>query len=299
MAGRGYDLGIGAHHAYFTEAERKPPGNNFLNLIGELCRCQLPTAIVSSEKFCSLYDSGDVMRQLAAIARAIASVGYTTTFVFYVREQSGFIESSYAELVKHGCGWNFDDYLERTIASGRIDFRVNEQLALEYTLLATAFEAAFGAGSVLIRPYPPPNGKGMLADFLDAIGIACDARDVSAHEGADKTNARQSCADVLRALHRNAGTNAAGVAPLEAMWTSFDTAERAASEEPFAPLSPDDVARIASRFAAANERLRADYGYAPGPAPHRSATGTANRQRALLRRAAILWNLHPAIRYEA
>jgi hypothetical protein len=259
----------------------------------------MPSAIVSSEKFCSLHASGEVLRQLSAIVEAIASIGYATTFVFYVREQSGFIESCYAELVKHGCGWNFDDYLERSIAAGRIDFRVNERLALDYTLLASGFEAAFGRGSVLFRSYPPPDDKAMLHDFLEGLGIAYDPADAAARTTGERLNERLSCADVLKRLHHNVGTSRAAVAPLEALWASGDAAERAAANEPFAPLSPQDIARIKSRFTASNRRLLADYGCAPPEPQPRSATDTATRQRALLRRAAALWNLHPAIQYDA
>jgi hypothetical protein len=73
-----------------------------------------------------------------------AGVGYDTKVIVYVRSQADYIESLYAELLKHDLTIGFVDFVQEIISTKSATHRKIWRFAFDYERLLDPFSAIFG-----------------------------------------------------------------------------------------------------------------------------------------------------------
>lgn len=224
----------------------------FAGVLDEIATVAAPVVCLSSEDFEYLYDKPAALRR---IVDGLETLGYATSVVVYLRSQSSYAESLYAELVKHGFDWPFDDYLEAILRDGHIAFGPNWRFAFDYEMLIAGFAAAVGRRRMVVRSYPPEAiGKSLARDFL---GIICAPGriDPKPFERIGRLNSSAPFIDVMRDFNVNlAAGGRADLGP--------KLPDGRAYRSRFDPVRLREVERIADRFAAGNQRIYERYGAA-------------------------------------
>ena len=278
---------LAAHQAaaweFVLDAEANAP---FDALLEDLQRNELPMAVISSENFELLHRKPAT---LARIASALNASGYEPYVVLYVRPQSTYAESLYAELVKHGLARSFDACLDDLIEAGGATY-YGRSYSFEYANLAARFAVAFGADRVIVRPYLAQRPDDfILHDFLAAIS-APGQTEVAA--SARRANERLTFLDVLRRLHRNALNRPRGALGPDALVArTLGDEERDFLNRPFAILDSEDEKRLAARFAENNALLAKQYGVELAPEPERATDAGVSPQKRLMQAAKKRWRL--------
>jgi hypothetical protein len=253
QAGR-WDVGTG-HHNIAAElngvATFVPEAGTLADALAEIERADLPRACLSSENFEYLATRPDV---LARLRDAIGAIGYWPRVVIYLRAQDTYLESLYAELIKHGVDVPFRDYVRRLTRDGSItEFGVT--YAFRYDELVATFVDVFGYDAVVVRGYATTGlPDRILRSFFAAIDCQCRADADSSMELLGFDNARRSTGEVIAQLCDNIATATSSAHAIASVRAMIAASPELASR-PFAALEENDRDLIAQLFADANQRL--------------------------------------------
>ena len=275
-SGRGEWPEAGGHHAIAAELEKFPCDRGRQvetnRLIAELRDAAQPHAIVSSEDF-SMHAS---VAALSDFGAALREVGLATTSVLYVRDRAAFVESSYAEWVKHGTTWTFDELLASVLDRANVidESATARPFVFQYASLAAGLARAFG--DVRVRAYDANWSKReLLEDFAQAARLP----EIGALQATDiRYNARLDFAAIAERFLRNRGDSD----PAKRL---SEFADAPFFHAPFEVLEHDDVARLGVAFSEDDRLLAERYGVQlhseaaarPGPSAAREALRTIGR----------------------
>jgi len=137
------------------------------DVLGELRSSNFPAVCLSSEDFEYLHRKPD---SLSRIRQDLNSIGYQVRVVVYLRPQADYVESLYAELVKHGVHAAFREYLGEILQSGAMVHRDSWGLVFDYRQLLDPFAKAFGTAGMVVRPYSATRpSNDLLNNFVSVI----------------------------------------------------------------------------------------------------------------------------------
>jgi hypothetical protein len=136
-------------------------------LIEEIGSVNSPTVCLTSEDFEYLHERPNSMRLLCD---KMAGIGYNTNVIVYLRSQADYIESLYAELVKHDLTIGFVDFVQQIISTKVARHRKIWRFAFDYERLLDPFSAIFGEGGIIVRPYlAEKSWDCLIRDFMNII----------------------------------------------------------------------------------------------------------------------------------
>ena len=275
----------GHHNAAFEltgDPRFERTGGRLVEILGELARSAPPNACLSSEGFQHLHVNDGA---LVSLRDAIGALGYRPRIVLYVRAQDEYLESLFAELVKHGMLCSFANMLETVMRDGLVRHDRVWAFRFDYSKLAGGFASVFGADAVIVRAYRNDGrAESIMRDFLGAAGVA---QAVPYDVPAAYENFRFTTGAVITWLFRHTAA-ALGDERLAAAGAELVARFPREASAPFRPLSPRDRARVAMRFAADNARLALHWPAAASlaqPRPAELETEDARAARALFERA--------------
>jgi hypothetical protein len=263
--------------------------------VDEIASRRMPVGVLSSEEFHPLHADA---RALAAIGEAAGAVGYAVRIVLYLRPQPFYAESLYAEFLKGGKFPDFSEYVDEIVRNGVY----RSAFAFEYGKLVDAFEAAFGTGSVVVRPYAGGRDPQQLfRDFLTVVSAFRGPLDLRGLRNPLPTmNESYTLAELLAEVHRLASERAGSpLAPdagefLKVYEPAVDERLRDAR---FAFLTREDAIRMLERFRHDNVALSTRFGVVlpfvslgDVPAEDDPRWPPAVLERAVLRDALALWS---------
>jgi hypothetical protein len=239
-----------------ADPEFQPQLGSLEALIDELLSEPSKIGIVSSENFEHLHTHPDAVLDLAV---TFATAGLDTRVVLYVRDQASYIESLYAELVKHGARIGFGAFVDAILDDGFFEFSEGLTFQFEYTRLLAPFADAFGRKRVIVRPYvDDPDPGRVVRDFLSTIGVNLDT---IAAPSSDRVNLSASLGEVLRALYENIAQDRAIAPNPSALAAELLSADEIGDlDKPFRVLDAAGAARIMSRFERDNHALFVKFG---------------------------------------
>jgi|GEM_PF-1793252 hypothetical protein len=264
------------HHNLAFELNGDPRFDASLGTLGDVI-----AEVTGAERVCLSSEDFEYLHArpalLIALRNAIASAGYRPVIVIYLRAQAEYLESLYAEDVKHGGVLSFEGFAAGILKRGVHRYPNGLGLAFEYTRLVGPFAAVFGLDSVIVREYTRAESAfAFVRDFVRLIDGAHDAETFDAPDAYEHT--RPSVGDVIRWLGANTAKAYRSDEPLA-------LADRYASNEdaprPFAALSRARRDAVAARFAADNAVLGAHWKLSAltpaGRVAERSFSEPANR----------------------
>lgn len=270
----------GHHNVAFElsgDARFVPARPKLADVVSEIAAERPLQACLSSEAFEYLHVMPE---RLARLGAAFESIGYGTAVIVYLRSQADYIESLYAELVKHGLRTRFAPFLAQILRDGVFRFADVWTYRFDYSVLIDAFADAFGAESVVVRPYASQVRPQMLiADFFAVTAPPGTFLHASGN-GALSENRRPSTGEVLRRMVGNRRAGPAATAAVTRL-LEFDPATAAL---PFEPLAADDIARINARFSADDARVAARWKIALMPVTADRSVRAISEEAQALRR---------------
>lgn len=143
--------------------DRFEPGRGFLDELADEVRVLRPPLVfLSSEDFEYLGHSVDSLRVLR---RWIRQLGYKPLVVVSLRDVAGYLESLYAELVRHGLIEDFDLFVRSALSARQVVFR-GWVFQLDYERLVASFAEVFGERSIVVIPF---DGHDMVGRFLSYV----------------------------------------------------------------------------------------------------------------------------------
>jgi hypothetical protein len=145
-----------------------PTRGSLVDLVVELEKSQPRGVLLSSEDFEYLYRRPEELEKLRS---ELAMLGYRARVVVALREPTEYLESLYAELIKHGLDKDVRTFVTEALAEGGVIFH-NWDFRLDYEQLVAGFAAVFGARSVHVVPYDRVDSVGpVLASCGDALRL--------------------------------------------------------------------------------------------------------------------------------
>ena len=168
-------IGSGHHNIAWGLAgdDRFDPASGYLDELGaELQTAGLPRVLISSEDFEYLYNKHE---ELSYFKDLCNSWGYDPHIVLVFREQSDYINSLYAELLKHGLTETYDEFVTHALAEGGVVFGPDWNFRLDYLEIVEGFGNSFGPETVTRIPYDRHDMVGrFLGSFRSFFGDAAD-----------------------------------------------------------------------------------------------------------------------------
>ncbi|MBV8751221.1 MAG: hypothetical protein JO103_16050 [Candidatus Eremiobacteraeota bacterium] len=248
------------HHNVAFELNDDPrfdhAGGRLSYVVGELRAMRPRSACVSSETFSLLYRRPD---RLAALRDAFAAFGTPPRVVLYLREQTDFAESLYAELVKHGQTTTFTAFVNEIVATGAFRHDAHETYIFRYSELLDAFAGVFGAENLIVRAYHETPREWIVEDFLANLGVATYVTLAEAlPPPGPEVNERKGFHAVARSRLGNLARVRELTADERARLSALPAED--APDPRFAPLDDADARRIAEHFAADNALVAARWG---------------------------------------
>jgi hypothetical protein len=219
----------------------EPEAGTLRDLASEISEVDPDRVVLSSEDFEYLHAKPAALDRLS---NAIGELGYALEIVAYVRPQHEYVETLYLELIKHGLGLHFSEFLDAILEQGAFSFREGWVFEFDYVKLLDAFVSVAGDAHVSVRRYRQEGpSTQILSEFASIIR---NAGGEIAFEGLTlpkRINQRMSLEDAYNLL---TGDAAGGMpVPIE-LWKDGDTG------------------RLIERFGPVNETLDKRYGlYVP------------------------------------
>lgn len=180
--------------------------------------------------------------------------GFDVKFIVYFRSQEQCVVSHWAQRVKGAYSAPSRWSLEEAIA------RADEWTVLDYSRQLDKIASLFGRESITARIYDRerfPQGS-ILADFLDALGLAMDGEDFIVPDGDANPSLGGNDLQIKRILNALTPLSPAMQgATLRASMACYE-AERAESR-PLSPISLEERRAIMRRYEESNRRLARDY----------------------------------------
>lgn len=228
------------------------------DLIMELRSLESRAVCITSEDFEYLHGRLDSLSRLFS---DLSSIGYDITVIVYLRPQGEYIESLYAELVKHGLCTDFYCFFEKIIRTGRVILFDIWRFALDYSLLLNPFTEIFGPGHIIVRRYPCGRDPDYLInDFLSIISCGLSTSEYPQY----RENASVNFIDVTRRFLLNAADARSRHWEQASSGLSNASLPRCGPfvKGRFDPVHLLETVRIYRRFGRSNARLRRTYGVA-------------------------------------
>jgi hypothetical protein len=230
-----------------------PAFGSWRDVLCEIRSHDPPTVCISSEDFLPLRLKPD---SLCRIRQELNSIGYEVRVVVYLRPQADYLESVYAEMVRHGEHRGFRESFPGILLSRVIPPRDTRRGAFDYGPLLERFVKAFGQGCMVVRPYcANRESEYILNDFMSVIspGRRIGGLDFSACR--ERLNPSPSFAQVVelwlanrrKSRGEDSEPNTSSIPDGDFMHGRFD------------PLDLRDLIRIHRRFYYSNRALRKTY----------------------------------------
>lgn len=252
------------HHNIAWELNNDPRFNPHLgtlsDLIIELRSLESPTVCISSEDFEYLYARRDSLSRLFC---ELSSIDCDLIPVVYLRPQAEYMESLYAELVKHGLCTDFRCFFEEIIQTGHFVFADIWRFAFDYIQLLEPLSEIFDPSHIIVRPYlfkKRTSAASLINDFLSIISndmpmseyryprnrenVSSNFEEVIRCFLTNVAKKQKQCGDAVEALHL----------PYGAIVQSSIVDGR------FDPIHLREASRVYRRFRWCNARLRHMYG---------------------------------------
>lgn len=264
-----------------------------VELLDECARSDASRVVISSEELELLHDRPQLLDRLR---ERLVDAGYDVTAIVYFREQAGYLESMYSEMMKRVRFMRFSKFLEGALHDGAVAVHPHYPVTLRYAAFLANWTRIFGAGTIVARPYDAESPAALIPDFLRTIGLP--RLETSQ---APKENRRMTLGQVVVALHWFA-TQLSGSPgdPIAAVNYAGTTQHDPILGEPFSVLCYDDRVAIIERFAEENARVEREAGIRiPGvrledvPPREDSRWQPAARQRAIVDAVTDFWFPRP------
>jgi hypothetical protein len=215
-----------------------------VDVVAEIASRRPAQACLSSEIFEYLHVMPE---RMAELRDALGSIGYSSAVIVYLRSQATYIEALYAELVQRGLRMGFGSFLAGILREGAFRYADVWTFRFDYSVLVDAFARAFGAESVVVRPYAARlHPQALIADFFAVTAPPGTFLHADGEADVFYDQRRPSTGDVLRRLVSNRRPGPAATAAI----TRLLEFEPDAAALPFEPLDAEDIARVSERFAA-------------------------------------------------
>jgi hypothetical protein len=144
------------------DARYDPTQGTVSDLLAELSSVRPLRACVSSEDFEYLYRNAEALRTLRL---RLNEIGYAVKVIFYLRPQAEYVESVYAELVRHGFRLDFLEFLDLFASC---EFKQGP--IADYAVLLNPFADVFGTDNLIVRRFRNSGGPDrILIDFLSQM----------------------------------------------------------------------------------------------------------------------------------
>ena len=246
--------GDGGHHNVAWELnadERFERHRGTLDdVLAEALRVRAPAVTLSSEDFEYLHAKPEPLRR---VVDGFATIGYRTAIVLYLRPQSSYAESLYAELVKHRYTRTFEDFLESVLRDGQVTHGPKWRFTFDYDTLTSDLAAIVGEERMIVRPYDTL-GTSLVRDFLRLVCPEPAALDMRPFRRVARLNSSARFNAVVQKFYDNLGRR-------DRCSSTRIRAGRAFRSR-FDPVRLPEVERIGARFAAGNQRVFERYGAA-------------------------------------
>jgi hypothetical protein len=207
--------------------------------------------LISSEELELLHDRPQLLQRLRA---RLLGAGYDVTAIVYFREQAGYLESMYSEMMKRVRFMPFSEFLESALRDAAVAVHPQYPVTLRYATFLANWANVFGAATIVARPYDARSPGALIPDFLLTV-----ARIQLQPESVERQmeNRRMTLGQVVVQLHWFATQLRGEVAdPIAAVNYAGTTQHDPILGEPFSVLAYDDRVRIVERFAEENERVK-------------------------------------------
>lgn len=268
-----------------------------VEVLDECGRSNAQCVLISSEELELLHDRPHLLQRLRD---RLSGAGYSVTAIVYFREQAGYLESMYSEMMKKTRFMRFSEFLESAMRDGAVAVHPQYPVTLQGATFMTNWTSVFGPGSIVARPYDARSPAALIPDFLQtAAQIApCHPELVEGRRDSFALeNRRLTLGQVVVQLHWFATELIGTVAdPIAAVTYAGTTQHDAVLGEPFAPLRYEDRVAIVERFAEENARVESESGIRiPGthiedvPPRDDPRWATAARQRAVVDAVTDFW----------
>lgn len=262
----------------------------------ECDRAGAPTIVISSEELHLLHDRPQVLAELRTTLQAF---GYEPSLLVYVREQAGYLESIYSEIMKGVRIARFSEIVRRALAEASVEVHPLFPVPLHYSELIGHFATAFAGERLIVRPFDSRREPDYLVnDFLESAARVHGPLD---REGLDTTvaheNARLTLGEIVVQLHWFATQIHGDVPdPITAVRLAGTTQHDPALGEPFRALLREERLTILNRFSEDNATVERETGITiPGSRADELAPAEdprwarASRQRAILDSVLDVW----------
>lgn len=188
------------------------------------------------------------------LRKAAERFGFDVKFIVYFRSQEQCIVSHWAQRVKGAYSPPSRWSLGEAIA------RADEWTILDYSRQLDKIASLFGRESITARIYDRerfPHGS-ILADFLDALGLAMDGDDFIAPDGDANPSLGGNALQIKRILNALMPLSPSmQELALKASMTCCE--EERAEARPLSPISLEERRAIMRRYEESNRRLARDY----------------------------------------
>ena len=158
-------VGFGHHNIAWglNGDDRFEPDRGYLDeLAAEVRVLRPPLVFLSSEDFEYL---GHRVDRLRVLRRWMRQLGYKPLVVVSLRDVAGYLESLYAELVRHGLTEDFEPFVRSALSARHVMFR-GWVFQLDYARLVASFAEVFGDRSIVVIPF---DGNDMIGRFLSYV----------------------------------------------------------------------------------------------------------------------------------
>jgi hypothetical protein len=264
-----------------------PCGGTLGDVVAEISRVRRFHTILSDEDLTLLYDRPQMLIELRD---ALTATGARSSVLLFVRAHDEYVESVYAEAVKHGIALPFGSYLDEVMRHGELRLPAMT-FPFAFQRLAEFFADGFGRDATIVSGYRRDGRpSALLRGFFAAAGIEGERRLFDSIESAlGYRNRRATTGDVIRRLFATTAKEL-GDPGLEANGARLLDGDREAADQPFVPLAPGERADLIERFAADAACLVREWNVAPSTFERRELLDTepARGARELFARAEAL-----------
>lgn len=277
-------------------AQFEPENGGLLDVVHRVYQSGLPVAVISSEDFSLLYQQPGA---LAKINETFLDAGYQPKPILYLRSRGNYVDSLYAELLKHGIRRSYDDFLEEILEAGAARFD-GRSFPFQYSAIADAYADAFGKQNLVVRSYDlVGSGNDLLLDFLKIVVPGFNTNEFSDFEPTDgRQNPSLSTRDSLNAMWRQLTEGGSMALPR----VDDLIRETCGEDEPrflgkaFAALCPGDHLRLGSCFSGDTSTILEHYGIVVRTVSRKTFGSPADIRdriacRMLMRHVASRWGL--------
>ncbi len=211
-------------------------------VLEDIDRANAPTVILSAE---DLQYLAALPQHASYVRDAFAAHGYVTAIVLYLRAQSSYLESLYAELTKALVPQPFHTFIRDACLRGTVVTEGLPTVPLVYSQLIMGFAAAFGPQNIVVRPYAEQAApRALIDDFLQSIARLHGGLEMyDLHWTLTQANRRGTFGAVLERIYEHRP---------DARASNLDDEVRLA---PFAPLTYDETRAVIDAFANDNAQV--------------------------------------------